>query len=316
MPARIAAARRVRVEARAKLNLGLAVGPRRPDGFHELATVFQSISLADTLEIEPRRSGFSLEVRHEDVSLRGGGKRATLRYVPAGDENLVLRAARRLAVRAGRIGGARFRLVKRIPARAGLGGGSADAAAALVGLSALYGLRLRPEARLALALELGADVPFALRGGTALGLGRGERLRRTGLDRPFRALIAVPAWRISTPWAFGRIDRRKYGLTAWKAKRRFAQVLGRQRITAERALRLGNDFEDVLGSRRSDYLSLRHRLESAGVCGIRMTGSGSAVFGIVSPGSSAYKVAGRFAGKEPLFLVRSSRAGLRLHMLR
>jgi len=304
--------RRVRVEARAKLNLGLAVGPERPDGYHELATLFQSITLADTLIARYRRRGFTLRVRHEDASVRGRAARALRTLVPAGRDNLVLRAARKLASRAGLDHGAAFELIKRIPARAGLGGGSADAAAAIAALLALSGLRLGRNERLALAAELGSDVPFALTGGTALGLGRGERLTRLKLREPFRALVAVPGWRISTARAFDQINRDKYGLTGWPAKLRFAQLLGRERISLSRALRLGNTFEKLLGVRHSDFLSLRERLLAAGTGPVRMTGSGSAVFGVLEPGVSAAKVVGRFIGHEPLFLVRSARAGLRL----
>jgi len=309
--------RAVVVEAHAKLNLGLAVGPRRPDGFHDLVTVFQSVSLADTLAIERRTRGFTLSIRDEDAAVRRGARgRVPEAAVPTGADNLVLQAARRLARHAALRGGAHFRLTKRIPAGAGLGGGSADAAAALVGLARLYGLRLGVAERLELAAGLGADVPFAATGGTALGLGRGERLRRLRLARPFRALIAVPAWRVSTAEAFARIDRGKYGLTAWGAKLRFGQSLGREGVTTDRALRLGNIFETVLGRRRSDFDSLRERLRAAGVAHPRLTGSGSAVFGILETGSAVDSVVTRFRGPERLFFVRSVQGGVRVTMQR
>ena len=306
---------RVRVEARAKLNLGLAVGPRRDDGFHEIATVMQSISLADTLTAEPRRRGFTLAVRLEEAAARGRTLRAGAAAVPKGQRNLVIRAARRAARRFGIEGGARFLLVKRIPSRAGLGGGSADAAAAIAGLLALHRVRPGASARLELAAELGSDVPFALAGGTALGLGRGEKLTRLGLGRTFRAVIAVPPWRVSTAWAYGRIDLQKYVLTPWRAKLRSAQVLGREGVSLKKAMRLGNTFEQVLGNRRTDFLSLCARLREAGASEVRMTGSGSAVFGILEPGVQATEVVRRFEGSEPLYVVRSVQAGLRLTSL-
>jgi len=301
------------VEARAKLNLGLAVGPRRADGFHDLVTVFQSVSLSDTLRLARRPRGFTLSVRGEDVSVSGGGaRRAPQAGVPGGADNLAMRAVRLLAERAGIRGGAHLTLIKRIPAGAGLGGGSADAAAALVGLARLYGIRLgRPE-RIELAAALGSDVPFAVTGGTALGLGRGERLHRLRLARPFRALIAVPTWRVSTASAFARIDRGKYGLTGWTAKLRSGQSLGREGVTTDRVLRLGNTFESVLGRRRSDFESLRTRLRAAGAAQPRLTGSGSAVFGILEPGSAVDSVVTRFRGNERLFVVRSVLGGVRV----
>lgn len=301
--------RRVVVEARAKLNLGLAVGPARADGFHDLATVFQSISLADTLTAVPRRSGFTLRVRHENVALRGAGGAAHL-SVPAGGANLVLQAARLTAECAGIRGGAAFELVKRIPARSGLGGGSADAAAAIVALCALHGLRVSRTTRLEIAAQLGSDVPFALIGGTAVGLGRGDRLRPTALDQPFRAIVAVPAWTVSTPEAFRQLDLVKYGLTGWKTKLRFAQSIGRRRLGESRAAQLGNSFEAALGKHRSDFESLCDRLADAGVERPRLTGSGSAVFGIVPARVAVRTVVERFPGGEALFVVRTMRTGV------
>jgi len=304
--------RAVRVEARAKLNLGLAVGPRRPDGFHELATLFQTVSLADTLIARRLPHGFDLRVRFESAALRGGSPATARPGVPSGSRNLVLRAARRFAALAGLSSGAGFELVKRIPAGTGLGGGSADAAATLAALGALYRVRLSPSERLALAAELGADVPFACRGGTALGLGRGDRLTPLRLARPFRALLAVPKWRILTQLAFDQIDRNKYGLTGWSAKLRFAQRLVTKSVSAENALLLGNDFESALGRRKVEFASLCSRLERAGVPRVRMTGSGSAVFGIIPPRTSVAAVLSKFTGKEALYEVHSTQRGLKL----
>ena len=315
MSGRASLPRRVEIEARAKLNLGLAVGPERADGYHEIATVFQSISLADTLVAVRARRGFRLRVRHEDAAVRGRGLRAHRALVPPGEGNLVLRAARKMAIRAGIEGGARFTLVKRIPARAGLGGGSADAAAAVAAMAALYRPRVSLAARRALCAEIGSDVPFALQGGTAIGLGRGERLTRVGLEAPFRLVLAVPGWRVTTARAYEEISRTKYGLTAWRTKLRFAQSLGRKRLSLSRALRLGNTFEGVLGSKREEFRSLCERLRAAGAVDVRMTGSGSAVFGTLAPSVAADQVVGRFAGSEPLYVARSARAGLKLRLV-
>jgi len=299
----------VTVEARAKLNLSLAVGPRRADGYHELATIFQSISLADTLEAEPRPSGFGLTVSVEDTALRGG--RSEIKGTPSGAGNLVLRAAHAMAARFGVRGGAHFRLRKRIPVGSGLGGGSADAAAALIALRALHYRGVARRELFALAATLGADVPFAMVGGAAVGLGTGERLAPVQLDR-FRALVAVPRWRVSTTKAYRQLDTLKYGLTAWSRHLRFAQRVAHKRITLDRALSPGNRFEAVLGTKRHAFESLRERMLDAGVARPQLTGSGSAVFGILEAGSSAPAVADRFRGTEALYLVHSTRAGVRL----
>lgn len=307
--------RAVEVTAFAKLNLGLAIGPVRDDGFHELATVFQSVSLADTLIGRPRRSGFTLRVRIEDARVnrvRGGRGPFAL---AAGGDNLVLRAARLLAAEFPSAGGAAFTLIKRIPIEAGLGGGSADAAATLVAMRAMYGLHLPRARRIALASRLGSDVPFATLGGTALGRGRGERLTPLALQRPFRAVIAMPAWRVATRDAFRAIDRQRMGLTTWRTKSRFADEIGRGRVRLAHALRLGNTFERVLEERQSDFEQLRARLRAAGADQIHLTGSGSAVFAIPGPHASADEVAARFAGNEALYVVRSTRVGTRLRFV-
>jgi hypothetical protein len=122
----------------------------------------------------------------------------------------------------------------------------------------------------------------------------------------------MPEWEISTGEAFTAIDRGKYGLTVWGAKLRFGQSLGRTGVTAERALRLGNTFERALGHRHSDFLSLCERLRAAGVPRPRLTGSGSAVFGILDPGRTVKSILAGFVGRERLYVVRSRRASLRV----
>lgn len=302
--------RRVVLEARAKLNLGLAVGPMRADGYHDIASVFQSVSLADTLIAERTARGYSLRIEHEFVALKGAAPARGRAHVPAGTDNLVLRAARHACERLALPGGVRFRLIKRIPSRAGLGGGSADAAAAILACARLHGLRLPRARRIALALGIGSDVPFAITGGTAIVTGRGEKLSRSRLAEPFRALVAVPRWRVSTPEAFARIDRGKYALTAWGRSLRFAGSLRRKRLRIEDALRLGNVFEKVLQHRRPEFESLCRRIRAAGLLAPRMTGSGSGVFGVVPRGHSVREAAAKFSGPELLFAVRSVGTGL------
>jgi 4-diphosphocytidyl-2-C-methyl-D-erythritol kinase len=304
--------RRVEITAHAKLNLGLAVGPARADGFHELVTVFQSISLADTLIATRAPRGLSLALRHEDVALRGKSPASARAAVPRGTDNLVLRAARRALDHFGLAGGVRFTLIKRIPAGAGMGGGSADAAAAIMAIAALHGLRLTREDRIAMAADIGSDVPFSITGGTALGRGRGELLSPLRLRRAVRAVVAVPSWRVSTARAFDRIDRSKYGLTRWTAHLRLAASLGRRQVTPIDSMRLGNTFEGALGPRKRDFDGLCARLGAAGLLQPHLTGSGSGVFGILPRGVPARRVSGRFSGNEQLFAARFVGRGLRI----
>jgi 4-diphosphocytidyl-2-C-methyl-D-erythritol kinase len=236
--------------------------------------------------------------------------------VPCGAGNLVLRAARALDAAVGLPGGATFRLTKRIPAGAGLGGGSSDAAAALLALCSLYGLRV-PHRRLeALALALGSDVPYFLRGGTALAMGRGEILTSLRLARGFQALIVVPAWRTDTAGAFRRIDRKKSTLTGWSAKSRFLKSLCRSAIRAEAPMRLGNAFEEVVGARSNAIASLRGRLLAGGALGARLTGSGSAVFGVFEERASLSALARQFDSRRYLVAVaRPTKVGAALTSL-
>ena len=295
--------RRVVARAHAKINLDLRVLGTRADGFHELRTVFQTIELHDTLVCAERPGPFALKCRTPGV--------------PLDDSNLVWRAAAALWRALGRAGDPQDTVVtieKVIPMEAGLGGGSADAAAALLAMEKLSGLRTSRARRAALAAALGSDVPFAVLGGTCLGTGRGERLQRLRLARPFRALVVVPPWRISTANAFHQIDRKRLALTDWSAKLRFARLLSRAPVVPGRALRLGNRFEDVLGERQEEFLSLRDRLQAAGAIDVGLSGSGSAIFGTIPPELPSKIVARRFAGNEPHFAVRSERSSMRLEI--
>ena len=183
------------VAAPAKINLHLEVLGLRPDGFHELAMLMQSVDLCDLLELEPRAdAGLSLSCDRADLPVDGS--------------NLIIKAAELLRSRSGFPElGAAMQLYKRIPVGAGLAGGSSDGAAALLGLNALWGLGYSPDALLGFAAELGSDMPFCLQGGAQLCFGRGEVLESPRLA-PSRAmgvlLIKHPLSSVSTPWAYGR----------------------------------------------------------------------------------------------------------------
>ena len=186
------AVRSARVPAYAKLNLGLRVLYKRPDGYHELRTVFQTISLADRIGISfTPAQGTSIEVHG----------------TPAITDNLVCKAALFVAEAAGIKGDIVFHLKKNIPMGAGLGGGSSDAAAVLLALPALAGKRLAPEDLSSIAARLGSDVPFFLHGGTVLGLGRGEELYPLPDQASAQGLLVVPAIHSSTAEAYRDLSR-------------------------------------------------------------------------------------------------------------
>ena len=190
----------VTVRAPAKVNLLLQVGPRRDDGFHDLVTVFQAVSLHEEVTVTPAEE-FTLTV--EGV----GG--TDVSGVPLDDTNLAVRAARLLAERAGVTGAVHLHVRKEVPVAGGMAGGSADAAAALVACDALWRLRSGLDALAELGAELGSDVPFGLHGRTAVGTGRGERLAPVLTNASFAWVFVLGEDGLSTPTVFAECDRQR-----------------------------------------------------------------------------------------------------------
>lgn len=187
----------VYVRVPAKVNLALCVGGTDQEGYHELGTVFQALSLYDEVTAEPAPPGvFASTVRGEGAA-----------YVPDDDGNLAVRAARLLAEEHG-VGdaGVLLHVRKRIPVAGGMAGGSADAAAALVACNELWGLDLTPDRLQAIGARLGADVPFMLRGGTALGRGRGDLLEQVPVQGTYHWTLALSHAGLSTPAVFREYD--------------------------------------------------------------------------------------------------------------
>jgi 4-diphosphocytidyl-2-C-methyl-D-erythritol kinase len=253
-----------RVRAYAKLNLGLRVLFKRPDGYHELRTVFQTISLADKLEISfaPGRS-----------------TRIEMLGTPDIPDNLAERAARLVMSAGGKHGAVRISLRKVIPAGAGLGGGSSDAAAVLLALPVLAGARLPIDQLRSLAATLGSDVAFFLFGGTALGLGRGEELYPLP-DRPRQqALVVVPAIHSSTVEAYRDLSGTLTNIALQNKLDSFQREVWGPGAPGYKSS-LINDFEGVVIARHPELAGIRERLRRAGATGVAMSGSGSAVFGL------------------------------------
>lgn len=246
----------IRLEAFAKVNRSLVVLGRRPDGFHELDTLFETIDLSDRLEFEPADG---LELVCSDPS------------IPSGEENLVVRAALGLAREAGVPPRARITLEKRIPSGGGLGGGSSDAASTLLGLTALWGLDL-PIGRLApLAAELGSDVPFFLFGGRARGTGRGERIEPLPDAPPEPLLLVFPPFGLPTPDVFKALGAP--GLTAAGGDDIFASPV-------PGGFPDRNDLEPAAERLRPELGPLRRALLRSGARTARLSGSGSTLFGV------------------------------------
>jgi len=253
------------VRAHAKINLDLRVLGPRADGYHELRTVFQSIALHDVIECLPREGPLAIECDAAGVPLDGS--------------NLVWRAADALWRALRRPGPARdvvIRLHKNIPLQAGLGGGSADAAAALLALSRLWNVPLRPAQLTDVAATLGADVPFFLSGGTALGLGRGDEVYPLAdLPRHWIVLL-VPGFGVSTADAYNWYDSER-DLSRGGGAREAQHVPG---PWPSRAAQMINDLEAPIARHHPEIDQMRTALRRAGALAAAMSGSGSAVFGL------------------------------------
>ena len=282
-------ARSARVRALAKVNLELRVLGHRPDGYHELRTVFQTISLADTIDIaftRARRTSISVTA---DVEIPGG--------------NIMERAAALALDAMGTAGRVEMRLKKRIPMGAGLGGGSSDAAAVLLALPVLAGKILAPARLLELAAELGSDVPFFLLGGTAVGLGRGTEIYPLP-DRPagYVALIA-PGIHVSTAEAYRDLGRPEltsgaaqsiisvFQSSVWEQGQCPAESLGH------------NDFEVVVFEKHPRLRAFKRQLERLGATPAMLSGSGSALFGVFGERGQARRAC-ELLGKEQALPVR------------
>jgi len=269
----------LKIPAFAKVNLCLQVVGRRADGYHDLRSIFQTISLHDTLKIS-LHAGRRIELACDDPSL------ATEK------DNLVWRAANALRQELKLRQGVRLRLTKRIPVARGLGGGSSDAAAMLVGLLRLTGRRL-PLARLSeIAAGLGADVPVFLFGGRALGVGRGDQIFPLP-DGPRRTVVVVSPQGIavSTREAFGWLHRK---LTKTAPDPRLWCFCALCWSLQEAPLE--NDFESAVFRRHPRLASIKRALLRAGAAGAALAGSGSAVFGLFRNPALARRAAQKFSG--------------------
>jgi 4-diphosphocytidyl-2-C-methyl-D-erythritol kinase len=261
--------RPLRIRSFAKINLALAVLGRRPDGYHNIQTIFQSISLYDELEF---RSSDRLEL--DSKNLPG----------VAQSDNLVWKAATLLAETLPAERGASITLNKRIPSGAGLGGGSSNAAATLLGLCRLWRIPSSEIDLEPLAAELGSDVPFFLSGGTALGSGRGEKIRPLP-DAPVLNLVVIfPGIEVPTSEAYRSLN---LGLTSATEDNRIHRFCGRLKDGGNLPAGIFNDFEASILPDYPPILLARDFLRQQGAVAALLSGSGSAVFGLFDDEESA-----------------------------
>ncbi len=261
--------------APAKLNLSLQVFGKRPDGYHHIRSVMVPVSLYDEVTVEEAPSGIAVECDFPGI--------------PTDGTNSCRKAAALFFAWAGTPAGVRIRIRKAIPPESGLGGGSSDAAAALKGLIVLTG-KHPPAAELsAMALRVGADVPFFLPGGAALVEGTGERLTPIPWNVPFYAVIVRPAFGLSTREGYARLGREPGGPPSRVSVPSF-------RTFSDVAAGVRNDFEAAWGPSHPEIAALRREMKSAGAAAAGLSGSGSAVFGLFPSEADALEARGRLSG--------------------
>jgi 4-diphosphocytidyl-2-C-methyl-D-erythritol kinase len=274
-----------RVRSFAKINLDLRVLNKRADGYHELRTVFQTISLADTIHIEYTRS------QRTHITVEGNLD------IP---DNLVVRAAEAVFDATRAAGTVKFNLRKRIPIGAGLGGGSSNAAAVLLALPALAGKRLPIEVLRSLAEQLGSDVPFFLHGGAALGIGRGTELYPLPDPPALPGVLVAPGVHVSTADAYRGLERALTTTTLdfdTGSFQSFVWGLGEECPARDWRTLASNDFEGAVFRKYPKLKNIKQELGRSGARPAMMTGSGSALFGLYDSSEECEKAVTAFQSR-------------------
>jgi 4-diphosphocytidyl-2-C-methyl-D-erythritol kinase len=249
----------VKVKSFAKINLGLEIVGKRPDGYHDIRTLFQSISLADEITLVRAADGV-LDLAGDDAS------------IPWDERNIIAKAVRLLRERTGTRRGAAIRVEKRIPAGRGLAGGSSNAATVLRALDILWELGFAPDELATLALAAGSDVPYFLHGGLCLGEGRGEALTRLRDLPPLACVLAVPDYEISTAAVYAGVGP---SLTSGGKASKIMRFLE----TGDFGL-LENDLETVIFRSHPELDGIKEYFRNQGAHLAMVSGSGSAVYGL------------------------------------
>ncbi|HEX6767732.1 MAG TPA: 4-(cytidine 5'-diphospho)-2-C-methyl-D-erythritol kinase [Candidatus Binatia bacterium] len=278
----------MKIRAPAKINLTLRVVGKRADGYHLLDTVMVPVSLYDEIEIHPiRRSASGRSGPAALIAVRCNHP-----HVPLGRDNIAYRAAELLMRKANIRRPVAIRIRKKIPVGAGLGGGSTDAAAVLVGLNRMWKLRLSVRQLERLALQLGADVPFFIRAKPARARGIGEKLRLLPKLRRRWLVLIYPGFPVATAWVFGNLPLK---LTKVSVNTSIATLL--ESLDKLDSL-LINDLEQVTLRRYPEIVRAKSMLSLAGAAGVMMSGSGSSVFGIFESKRLAEKAFRRLRHEE------------------
>ena len=253
----------ISLKAPAKVNLFLEILGKRDDGYHEIETIMQEIDLADSLQFEETQEGVTLECNDKNI--------------PANQDNLVCKAANLILEECGIKKGVLINLEKNIPVGAGLGGGSSDAATTLKALNSLWKVGLNNEELMGFAAKLGSDIPFFINGKTALCRGRGELITPVEVRNRMDYIILFPRVHISTETIYKNL---KIDLTKKRKDVSFFLDALKYSEVASISKLLFNRLEEIIFATYPDLLQVKSTLESFGFCGLSISGSGSAFFGL------------------------------------
>jgi 4-diphosphocytidyl-2-C-methyl-D-erythritol kinase len=267
----------IRLKAYAKINLGLEVLGRREDGYHEVQTILQTVSLHDKITIK---------LQNEGIKIRSNSP-----WVPCNEKNLAYKAAALMLKRSKSKSGVKITIKKNIPIGAGLGGGSSNGAAVLIGLTDLLNLTLSDEELQDMGRELGTDVPFFLRGGTALASGRGDQLRFFEATPCFWGLIVFPNFSVPTDWAYSSLGPQPKSASNMKMLISATQEGDVEGIAAN----LQNTFESTIFRKYPTLRAMKNGLIGKGAVGASLSGSGSSLFGIFADKETAERALFHFS---------------------
>ncbi|MDD4238753.1 MAG: 4-(cytidine 5'-diphospho)-2-C-methyl-D-erythritol kinase [Desulfotomaculaceae bacterium] len=276
----------IKALARAKINLTLEVIGKRPDGYHEVEMVMQSIELHDYLEFSPTPGGITLTFEGEGL--------------PAGEQNLVYRAAELLRSYGGIRQGASIHLKKYIPVAAGLAGGSADAAATLTALNKMWGAGLSLADLMKLGEQLGSDIPFCLLGGTALANGRGEKVKRLPACPSMGVVLVTPPFGLSTAHVYQSFEQ-VASINKPDHRGMICAIENNEGHTI--CSHLVNMLEPVASKLQPAIAAIKGKLLQAGAMGVLMSGSGPTVYGLTPDRDTAHAVADRYDRRDEQVLV-------------
>lgn len=263
----------LRLKAFAKVNLGLDVLHKRPDGYHEVRMIMQTVRVYDRLEL----------VKQTEPGIR---VKTNLYYLPTDEKNLVFRAAKLLMKEFDIREGLSILLDKHIPVAAGMAGGSADAAAVLYGINRMYRLGLEPAQLMERGVKIGADIPYCLFRGTALAEGLGEKLTRLSPMPQCHVLIAKPGVSVSTAFVYGNLNIPKLDHPDINGMVKYIYEGDLKSITSS----LGNVLETVTIPRHPIIGVIKAEMKAGGAMGVLMSGSGPSVFGLFEEKRTAYAV--------------------------